>query len=155
MTQKLGWLSNGCHAAKGGKKWQIWNILFRDMSTGWRRLIGRLKLQVIFRKRATNYRAVLRKMTYEDMASYDSTPLCRDVIAVKHSSGKLIGGYGPWLFQVGHNGKKEREVTGFLSHIPKKRCRRRCGVAGQLSQAYHIVQPGAMGWLRLVGSLKL
>jgi len=31
--------------------------------TGWRRLIGCLKLQTIFRKRATNYRALLRKMT--------------------------------------------------------------------------------------------
>jgi len=42
--------------------------------TGWRRLIGCLKLQVIFRKRATNYRALLRKLTYGDKASYDSTP---------------------------------------------------------------------------------
>ena len=44
--------------------------------TGWRRLIGCLKLQVIFRKRATNHRALLQKMTYEDKASYDSTPHC-------------------------------------------------------------------------------
>ena len=41
---------------------------------GWRRLIGCLNLQVIFRKRATDYRTLLRKMTYEDKASYDSTP---------------------------------------------------------------------------------
>jgi len=34
------------------------------------------KLQVIFRKRATNYRALLRKMTYEDKAPYDPTPPC-------------------------------------------------------------------------------
>jgi len=34
-----------------------------DVSTGWRRPVGCLKLQVIFRKRATNYRALLRKMT--------------------------------------------------------------------------------------------
>jgi len=40
--------------------------------TGWRRLIGCLKLQVIFHKRATNCRARLRKMTYADKASYDS-----------------------------------------------------------------------------------
>jgi len=33
--------------------------------TGWRRCIGCLKLQVSFHKRATNYRALLRKMTYE------------------------------------------------------------------------------------------
>ena len=42
--------------------------------TGWRRLIGCLQLQFIFRKRATNCMALLRKMTYEDKASYDSTP---------------------------------------------------------------------------------
>jgi len=45
-------------------------------NTGWGRLIGCLKLQVIFRKRATNYRALVRKMTYEDKASCDSTPPC-------------------------------------------------------------------------------
>ena len=52
--------------------------IFKNFSiaTGWRRLIGCLKLQVIIRKRATNYRALLRKMTYEDKASYDSTPPC-------------------------------------------------------------------------------
>jgi len=44
--------------------------------TGWRRLVGCLKLQMIFRKRATDYRALLRKMTYKDKASYDSTPPC-------------------------------------------------------------------------------
>jgi len=32
--------------------------------TGWRRLIAYLKLQVIFHKRATNYRALWRKMTW-------------------------------------------------------------------------------------------
>jgi len=46
--------------------------------TGWRRLIGCLKLQVIFRKRATNYRALLREKTYKDKASCDSTPPCTD-----------------------------------------------------------------------------
>ena len=46
------------------------------INTGWRRPIGCLKLQVIFRKRATNHRALLRKMTYKDKASYDSLPPC-------------------------------------------------------------------------------
>jgi len=31
-------------------------------------------------KRATNYRALLQKMTYEDKASYDCTPACRCVL---------------------------------------------------------------------------
>jgi len=45
---------------------------------GWLRLvaIGCLKFQVIFRKRANNYRALLRKMTYNDKASYGSSPPC-------------------------------------------------------------------------------
>ena len=34
--------------------------------TGWRRLIGSPKMQVIFHKRATKYRSLLRKMTYKD-----------------------------------------------------------------------------------------
>ena len=37
---------------------------------------GCLKLQVFFRKRATNYRALLRKMTCKDKASYGSSPPC-------------------------------------------------------------------------------
>jgi len=44
--------------------------------TGWRRPTGCLQLQVIFCTRATNHRALLRKMTCKDKASYDSTPLC-------------------------------------------------------------------------------
>ena len=46
--------------------------------TGWRRLIGHLKLGVIFRKRATNYRALLRKLTYTHEASYGCSPPCTD-----------------------------------------------------------------------------
>jgi len=45
-------------------------------NTGWRRLIGSPKLQIIFHKRATNYRALLRKMTYKDKGSYESSPPC-------------------------------------------------------------------------------
>jgi len=51
-------------------------ILRVPSDTGWRRPIGSLKLQAIFRKRATHYRALSRKMTYEDKASYASTPPC-------------------------------------------------------------------------------
>jgi len=47
-----------------------------DSDTGWRRPIGCLKLQVIFCERATNYGALLRKMTYKDKASYDLMPPC-------------------------------------------------------------------------------
>jgi len=44
--------------------------------TWWRRPIGCLKLQVSFRKIATNCRALLQEMTYADKASCGSSPPC-------------------------------------------------------------------------------
>jgi len=44
--------------------------------TKWPRPVGCLKLQVIFRQRATKYRALLRKMTYKDKASHGSSTPC-------------------------------------------------------------------------------
>jgi len=58
-------------------------------ATGWRRPIGCLKLQVIFRKRATNYRALLRKATYKDKTSYDSRPPCKSKQTRLNSLGVL------------------------------------------------------------------
>jgi len=46
-------------------------------ATGWSRLKGCFKLLVIRGKRPTKYRTLLRKLTYKDKASYDSTPPCR------------------------------------------------------------------------------
>ena len=46
------------------------------INTGWRRLIGSPKLQIMFHKRATKYRSLLRKMTYKDKGSYESLPPC-------------------------------------------------------------------------------
>ena len=43
-----------------------WKLSY--MYTGWRNPIGCLKLQVIFRKRATSHGAVLRKKTYNEDA---------------------------------------------------------------------------------------
>ena len=51
-------------------------IFLSFLITGWRRLIGSPKLQVIFHKRATKYRSLLRKMTYKDKGSYESLPPC-------------------------------------------------------------------------------
>jgi len=45
-------------------------------ATGRRRLVGSPKLQIIFHKRATKYRSLLRKMTYKDKGSYESSPPC-------------------------------------------------------------------------------
>ena len=46
------------------------------LPTGWRRLVGSLKLQILFHKRATKCRSLLRKMTYKDKGSYESSPPC-------------------------------------------------------------------------------
>jgi len=61
-------------------------LLHVHICTGWRRLIRCLKSQVRFRKRATNYRALCRKLAYKDKASYDYTPQCRVILY-----GKEIG----------------------------------------------------------------
>jgi len=65
------------------------SLFGQKAGTGWRRPMGCLTLQVIFRKRATNYRARLRKMTYKDKASCGSWPLCcrcgvRYLDSIKH-----------------------------------------------------------------------
>ena len=68
-TLKSFWILN--LAASSNPRICTW----RD-ETGWRRPIGCLALQVAFRKRATNYRALLRKMTHTDKASDGSSPPC-------------------------------------------------------------------------------
>jgi len=50
-----------------------------DAYTGWRWLIGSPKLQIIVHKRATKYRSLLRKMTYKDKGSYESSPPCSHI----------------------------------------------------------------------------
>jgi len=52
----------------------------REGSTGWRRLIGSPKLQIIFHKRATKYKSLLQKMTYKDMGSYESSTPCTESV---------------------------------------------------------------------------
>jgi len=49
-------------------------ILLRHPVWEWRRSTGCLQLQVSFRKRANNYRALWQKMTCENKASYASSP---------------------------------------------------------------------------------
>jgi len=56
------------------------------MHTGWRRLIGSPKLQIIFHKRANKYTSLLRKMTYKDKGSYESSPPCTRLLYVCRDS---------------------------------------------------------------------
>ena len=87
----------------------------RRTTTGWRRLIGSPKLHIIFHKRATKCRSLLRKMTYKDEGSYESSPPC----------------------------KQQRKTRNQNLNIEA------------LSRTREHVRKCAMGWLRLVGSLKL
>ena len=48
-------------------------------------------MQVIFREKATNRRALLGKMNYEDKASYDSTPPCISDTKLRHLFETYIG----------------------------------------------------------------
>ena len=61
---------------RGGREFELRCNAIAD--TGWRRLIGFPKLQIIFRvhKRATKSRSLLRKITYKDKGSYESSPPC-------------------------------------------------------------------------------
>ena len=54
-----------------------WFHRCRYHGTGWQRPIGCLTSCITFRQLATNYRALLRKMTYENKASYEALPPCR------------------------------------------------------------------------------
>jgi len=66
-------------------------------STGCRRPIRCLTLQVTFRKRSTNHRAFLRKMTCEDQAFCGSSPPCTSMCNTCSTSISLLI-YFPWLF---------------------------------------------------------
>ena len=59
-----------CHLEPDGRS------LFCNVSTGWRGCIGWFKLQVSFRTRATEYRALLQETTYKHKASFASSLPC-------------------------------------------------------------------------------
>jgi len=66
--------------------------------------MGCLKLRFSLRKRATNYRALLRKMTYKDKASYDSTPPW----SIAWRAAGTTHSYVTWLI---HCGRVIRDMT--------------------------------------------
>jgi len=78
-VKRASWLAKSAlnHAKRalycGEKSFMFW---WREPYTGWRRFIGSPKLQIIFHKRATTDRSLLRKMTYKDKGSYESSPPC-------------------------------------------------------------------------------
>jgi len=81
-AQKAHARQRGPGASIGQVEGMVWGAFVstqknHKMHTGWRRPIGCLKSQVIFRKRATTYRALLQKMTCKDKVLDGSSPPCR------------------------------------------------------------------------------
>jgi len=86
------WLSLSCLITRCYENW----FVSLKNTTGWRRLIGSPKLQIIFHKRATKYRALLLKMTYKDKATDDSTPPCTLIPCNKMYVSHQSENRGPW-----------------------------------------------------------
>jgi len=80
----------------------------------WRRCVECLNLQVSFRKRATNYRALLRKMTYGDEISAPCTRIeshgyILSRICITHTHKCMYIHMVPWLHIFTTNIKKNYE----------------------------------------------
>jgi len=151
--------------------------------TGWRRLIGSPKLQIIFNKRAIKYRSLLQKMTFKDKGSYESSPPCKTHLQMCLSCVYSFADVDPlcvyvcifWLILAGllTTAHQLSEIAvlmhtmsllmsllisvGLFWHI----CRDSATFTGLLKTAHRFLESAVlihmcgMGWLRLVGSLKL
>jgi len=76
-------ICNGC------SRLQV-NWLIDLCITGWRRPIGCLTLHFPPRERATNSRALLRKITCKDQAFYASSPLCNVCKTCVHQRMQIV-----------------------------------------------------------------
>ena len=112
----------------------------------WRRLIASPKLQIILHKRAIKYRALLRKMTYKDKGSYESSPPCNKDLFI----------CVPWLIytcDMTHSYMRRDSFlcVTWLIHMDTGAYRRHMEVTKTGKESSLDL---AMGWLRWVGSLK-
>jgi len=122
----------------------ILSVAYTD--TGWWRHIGCLKLQIIFRKRATNHRALLRKLTCEDKASYDSTPPCIIIVDCVICSNILSNRH---KYTPAHTHTHAYTHIHTLTWCILRLCRRKAGIyAGVLPWPLASRRPPALGYIR-------
>jgi len=140
------------------------------LGTGWRKPIGCLKLQIIFHKRATgtNYRALLRKITYKDKASYDSTPPYTKIWSCQYSllhlecQTILISNLNLICLFSREHGKRdlENQIIDWDLRLEKwhskynRLYQNKCCLVRRMGHATHDMMNAnkhlGMGWLRLV-----
>ena len=80
--------------------------IYRGRDTGWRRLIGSPKLQIIFHKRATKYRSLLQKLTCKDKGSYGPSYVCGHnvhIYSIHIYMQRLVYAYSDDIFIYNHN----------------------------------------------------
>jgi len=153
---------------------------------GWRRRIKSPKLQIIFHKRATKYRSLLRKMTCKDKGSYQSSPPCTLYLApnicktgfcvyLSICLSVYLSVRSKILIFTGHFSQKWRILVALVWKIIclERTLQNRCfclsiylSICLSVCLCMCVCARGClftcvsttnetMGWLRLVGSLKL
>jgi len=111
-------------------------------------------MQVSFRNRANNHRALLQKMSYKDKASYDATPTCTPLRPFICSQN--IATHCNTLH---HCASEQRAVT--LEKVVLSYAHNTLQHSVQVSSRLCLLRScidlwsSVMGWLRSVGSIKL
>jgi hypothetical protein len=131
------------------ENWIVCGVKWQHI-TGWRKLTGCLKLYVIFRKKATDYRALLRKMTYGDKASCDPTPPCNPSWRI-YESWRTHERVVPHVYhlQLNCNLRANRTLDFGCNRVAECQSLMVYIWGTEYTWICH-----AMGWLQLVGSLK-
>jgi len=92
-----------------------------SMTTGWRWCIGCLKLHLSFRRKATNYRALLHKVSYKYKSSYAPSPPCTCIVL--YFAAYLLVEKQGYMFVCAVEWKskaKEHEKTQLMTNILRK-----------------------------------